>query len=112
MGKTKDNRFRDKATEDFYHGEKVLKFQEISKSDKQTSHRKVVLVRNAKSWREITMYFPYGASGSRLEKISNDQHSIRLNKQYRLLFRWNKEEKHAYDIEINPHDKNYGKQKK
>jgi len=49
MGKTKDNRFRDKATEDFYHGEKVLKFQEISKSDKQTSHRKVVLVRNAKS---------------------------------------------------------------
>jgi len=87
MGKPKDSRFKDKDTEDFYLGERVLKFQEISKSDKQEAKRKVVLIYKAKSWQEITMYFPYGASGSRLEKISSNQHSIRLSKQYRLLFR-------------------------
>jgi plasmid maintenance system killer protein len=54
------------------------------------------------------MYFPYGASGSRLEKIG-DKHSIRLSKQYRLLFIWDKEQKNAYDISINKHDKKYGK---
>lgn len=79
MPKSKDTRFKDKDTEDFYLGEKVLKFQEISRSDKQESRRKVVLIYKAKSWQEITMYFPYGASGSRLEKLGKDQHSIRLS---------------------------------
>jgi hypothetical protein len=49
MGKPKDPRFRDKDTEDFYNGEKVLKFQELSRSDKQEAHRKVVLVYKAKN---------------------------------------------------------------
>ena len=111
MGKSQDPRFKDKDTENFYLGERVLKFQELSKSDKQSAHRKVVLIYQAKSWKEITLYFPYGASGSRLEKISSNQHSIRLSKQYRLLFRWDKANKHAYNIEINSHDKSYGKQK-
>jgi len=110
MGKPKDSRFRDKDTEDFYLGERVLKFQEISKSDKQSAYRKVVLIFKAKNWKEITMYFPYGASGSRLEKIGDKgQHSIRLSKQYRLLFYWDKEKQRAYDIWINKHDKKYGK---
>lgn len=111
MGKPKDSQFKDKETEDFYLGERVLKFQELSRSDKQSAHRKVVLIHEAKNWKEITMYFPYGASGSRLEKIGKDQHSIRLSKQYRLLFSWDKGEKRAFDITINPHDKNYGKAK-
>lgn len=55
------------------------------------------------------MYFPYGVSGGRLEKIGKDQHSIRLSKKWRLLFRWNKEKQWAYDIWINPHNKKYGK---
>ena len=49
MGKSKDPRFRDKDTEDFYNGERVLKFQELSRSDKQNAHRKIVLVYKAKS---------------------------------------------------------------
>ena len=40
MGKSQDLRFRDKNTENFYLGEKVLKFQELSRSDKQNAHRK------------------------------------------------------------------------
>jgi len=34
MGKPQDLRFRDKVTEDFYNGERVLKFQGLSRSDK------------------------------------------------------------------------------
>jgi plasmid maintenance system killer protein len=49
MGKPKDLRFKDKDTEDFYLGEKVLKFQEISRSDKQEARRKIVLIYQAKS---------------------------------------------------------------
>jgi hypothetical protein len=49
MGKPKDSRFRDKETKDFYNGERVLKFQELSRSDKQEAHRKVVLIYQAKS---------------------------------------------------------------
>ncbi len=110
MGKPKDNRFKDKDTEDFYNSERVLKFQELSRSDKQEAHRKVVLIYKAKNWQEITMYFPYGASGSRLEKIGNKgQHSIRLSKKYRLLFWWDKKQQCSYDIWIDPHSKKYGK---
>ena len=40
------------------------------------------------------MYFPYGVGGSRLEKIGDKgQHSIRLSKQHRLLFYWDKTQK-------------------
>jgi hypothetical protein len=49
MGKPKDTRFRDKDTEDFCLGERVLKFQELSRSEKQEAHRKVVLIYQAKS---------------------------------------------------------------
>ena len=49
MAKPKDPRFKDKNTENFYLREKVPKFQEISKSEKQTAHRKVALIRQAKS---------------------------------------------------------------
>lgn len=109
MGKPKDPRFRDKDTEQFYLGERVLKFQEISRSDKQETRRKVVIIYQAKSWSEITMYFPYDDSGSNLEKLDKDQHSIRLSKKWRLIFRWDKTKRLSYDIWINPHDKKYGK---
>ena len=82
-----DEKFKDKDTKNFYLGERVPKFQELSRSDKQSAHRKVVLVYQAKNWQEIILYFPYGASGSRLEKMDKDQYSIRLSKQYCLIFR-------------------------
>jgi len=49
MGKSQDPRFRDKDTENFYNGERVLKFQELSRSEKQEARRKVVIIYKAKS---------------------------------------------------------------
>lgn len=39
--------------------------------------------------------------GNRLERLAGDragQHSIRINEQYRVCFRW--EDGHAYDVEV------------
>lgn len=39
--------------------------------------------------------------GNRLERLRGDragQHSIRINRQYRICFRW--EDQRAYDVEI------------
>ncbi|CAI2173138.1 11928_t:CDS:2 [Funneliformis geosporum] len=41
MSKPKDPRFRDKATEDFYSGERVLRFQELGRSEKQEARQKI-----------------------------------------------------------------------
>jgi hypothetical protein len=49
MVKPKDSKFKDKDAENFYNGERVLKFQELSRGDKQSAHRKVVLVYQAKN---------------------------------------------------------------
>ncbi|MEG7979026.1 MAG: hypothetical protein NY202_03905 [Mollicutes bacterium UO1] len=49
IGKNKNPRFKDKDTEKFYNGERVLKFQELSRSEKQESRRKVVIIYQAKS---------------------------------------------------------------
>jgi len=49
MGKPQDPRFRDKDTENFYNGERILKFQELSRSEKQEARRKVVIIYKAKS---------------------------------------------------------------
>jgi proteic killer suppression protein len=42
--------------------------------------------------------------GNRLEALAGDrkaQHSIRINHQYRICFRW--KEEHAHDVEITKH---------
>jgi len=49
MAKPNNPRFKDKDTENFYNGERVLKFQELSRSDKQEARRKVVIIYQAKS---------------------------------------------------------------
>lgn len=49
INKSKDPRFRNKDTENFYLGERVLKFQELSRSEKQETRRKVVIIYQAKS---------------------------------------------------------------
>ena len=60
------------------------------------------------AWRKLAMLDAAGQlsdlrvpPGNRLEKLSGDregQHSIRINDQWRICFRWH--EGHAYDVEI------------
>lgn len=65
--------------------------------------RKLKILLDANNWKDL-LIFP----GNRPEKLKNsDLCSIRINDQYRLTFIW--ENNQAWEIDINSHDKNYGK---
>ena len=60
------------------------------------SRRKLILLDAAKSLSELTM-----PPGNQLESLKGDrlgQHSIRVNKQWRICFVWR--DANAYDVEI------------
>ena len=60
------------------------------------AYRKLIQLDEAEELRDLR-----GIPGNRLEKLSGDregQYSIRINKQWRICFRW--EEGNAYDVEI------------
>jgi proteic killer suppression protein len=62
----------------------------------RTALRKLVLLDSARELVDLTRL-----PGNRLEKLSGDragQHSIRINVQFRVCFRWSDGE--AYDVEI------------
>jgi proteic killer suppression protein len=62
----------------------------------QVAYRKLRYMNNAKSLRDLR-----SPPASRLEKLKGDragQHSIRINDQWRICFRWQGND--AYDVEI------------
>ena len=62
----------------------------------RTARRKLLLLHQARSLQDLRV--PYG---NRLEALVGDrkgQHSIRVNDQWRLCFRWQGED--AFDVEI------------
>ena len=62
----------------------------------QTARRKLLLLHQARSLNDLRV--PYG---NRLEALAGDrqgQHSIRVNDQWRICFRWQGQD--AFDVEI------------
>jgi toxin HigB-1 len=62
----------------------------------RTARRKLIYLHQADSLRDL-----YAPPGNRLEALKGQrlgQHSIRINDQYRICFRW--DNGHAYDVEI------------
>ncbi|MBZ0138773.1 MAG: type II toxin-antitoxin system RelE/ParE family toxin [Pseudorhodoplanes sp.] len=62
----------------------------------KSANRKLMQVHNARSLNDLK-----APPGNRLERLAGDrkgQHSIRINDQYRICFRWRDGD--AYDIEI------------
>jgi proteic killer suppression protein len=60
------------------------------------AQRKLVMLDAADSLQDLRV-----PPGDRLEKLSGDrdgQHSIRVNDQWRICFRW--EEGHVHDVEV------------
>ena len=84
--------FRDRKTERFFRGHQVRDFQAFA--DQAT--RRLTLLDNAEAMRDITML-----RSNRLESLSGDragQYSIRINRQWRVCFRWETDGPH--DVEI------------
>ncbi|MFQ5615159.1 MAG: type II toxin-antitoxin system RelE/ParE family toxin [Anaerolineales bacterium] len=85
--------FKDKETEKIFKRQRSRK---LPQSIQQTALRKLRMLKNAKSVQDLR-----APPGNRLEKLSGDrkgQHSIRINDQWRICFKWHKGD--AYEVEI------------
>ena len=84
--------FRDKKTERLFAGESVKDFSGI----RNVAERKLTMLDSAADLKDLL-----APPGNRLEKLKGDragQHSIRINDQWRICFRWMTDGPH--DVEI------------
>jgi len=85
--------FADKNTERLFLRDRVKR---LSRQLQRAALRKLVLIDAAESLNDLA-----AVPGNRLEKLAGvreGQHSIRINDQWRVCFRWN--EGDAHDLEI------------
>ena len=84
--------FRDRNTQRLFYGELVPAFQGF----RRQAINRLRYLNRVRSLQEL-----YTRRGNRLESLSGDrdgQHSIRINRQWRICFRWYNGD--AYDVEI------------
>jgi toxin HigB-1 len=81
--------FRSAETERLFNGERVQRFRNIE----SVARRKLEMVAAAKRLDDLR-----SPPGNRLEVLKGDragQHSIRVNDQFRVCFRWNEGAEHV-----------------
>ena len=84
--------FGNRNTELFFRGNRVRAFQGFA----DQAARRLTILDSAESLQDLA-----GLPSNRLEALSGDragQHSIRINRQWRICFRW--EADGPYDVEI------------
>jgi toxin HigB-1 len=87
--------FADKETRKFFEGSKS---KAVPPDVRERAESKLVVLNAAKSLEDLKV-----PPGNRLEALRGDregQHSIRINRQYRVCFVWDSEAGDAYDVEI------------
>lgn len=75
--------FRDRDTEAVWHRQRTRK---LGPAVNRTAHRKLLVLHAAQSLDDLRV-----PPGNRLEKLRGDRagrHSIRVNDQWRICFRW------------------------
>ena len=85
--------FATRDTERVFHRERCRAF---SRELQRQAHRKLLVLDAAVSLQDLRV-----PPGNRLEALAADrrsQHSIRVNDQFRICFRWNAGD--AYDVEL------------
>lgn len=88
--------FANKATEALFHGESGKASRRIPPDVRSTAVRKLDLVNAAHDLADLRV-----PPGNRLEALKGalrGKHSIRINDQWRIVFRW--ESGDAHDVEI------------
>ncbi|MBT9160204.1 MAG: Toxin HigB-1 [Dehalococcoidia bacterium] len=85
--------FRDKDAEKIFNHEGTRRYSE---NIQKVALRKLAILDAAEALQDLML-----PPGNRLEKLSGDrsgQHSIRINDQWRICFKWG--DGNAYDVEI------------
>ena len=88
--------FADATTEDFYNGLSSKASRKIPHAISSVAHRKLDMLNAAQALMDLSV-----PPANRLEPLKGDRkgfHSIRINDQYRVVFRW--AEGHAYRVQI------------
>ena len=83
--------FGSKDSEKIWNGDRVKK---IPIEIQQIGRRKMRIINNSQNWSDLRI-----PPSNRLEKLQcSDFYSVRINDQWRIVFRWI--ENNAYDVEI------------
>jgi proteic killer suppression protein len=85
--------FKDRETEEIWHGRRSRRLPTDIQS---VARRKLRMLNNAQSLDDLRI--PPANRLERLKGRRKSQHSIRINEQWRVCFRWVRGE--AYDVEI------------
>lgn len=88
--------FGDRATEDLYHGRYTNRAQRFSHAVAAGALLKMDMLEGAASMLDLR-----SPPGNRLEALKGalrGMHSIRVNNQWRLVFRW--EDRDAHDVRL------------
>lgn len=88
--------FGNRATEDLYHGRQTARARRFSADMVAAALRKLDMLNAAASLSDLRVL-----PGNRLEALRGDRagfHSVRVNVQWRLVFRW--ESNNAHDVEL------------
>ena len=78
--------FGGKSTADFYHGRSTAQSRKVATAIRAQALRKLDILNAA-----VTIEDLRSPPGNRLERLSGDLegfHSVRINQQWRLVFRW------------------------
>jgi len=88
--------FGDRATEDLYHGLRTKKVRRIPRNTWRVACRKLDIIEYAHVLQDLAV-----PPGNRLKALNGDldgYHSIRINDQWRIVFRW--QSGAAHDVAI------------
>ena len=88
--------FADKVTRDLYDGTNSKEARTIPKQLSPIVARKLDMINAAHALLDLS-----SPPGNRLEALKGEKkglHSIRVNDQYRIIFRWS--EGNAYDVQV------------
>ncbi len=85
--------FGNKDTEKIWHGERVKK---LPPEIQQTGRRKLRMLNNSQNISDLTI--PPSNKLEKLKRTHKAFHSIRINDQWRIIFKW--QEGNAYEVEI------------
>ena len=89
--------FADRAAEALFHGETGKSIRKIPPDIRSVAVRKLDLLNAAHELQDLRV-----PPGNRLEALKGDlrgKHSIRINDQWRILFRWKDGDAHKVEID-------------